>query len=78
MKTKYYLEIYDPEDEECIAGSFESETPFGALHVGEKIELLNYGNDVFEITKIIHFFWDLPNGGQTSHKIGVFIKPSSI
>lgn len=37
MKTQYILEIYDPEDLSCVAGLYESSTPFGALNVGDEI-----------------------------------------
>ena len=37
MKTQYLLEIYEPDMSDCVAGHYESDTPFGALCVGDEI-----------------------------------------
>ncbi|HED1422515.1 TPA: hypothetical protein R4S64_004603 [Kluyvera georgiana] len=77
MKTKYILEIYEPEDDSCVAGLYESDNAFGALHVGQEINGLSLNlaesQKSVKITKIEHIFWEVPDS-HTTHKICVSTK----
>ncbi len=74
MKTKYILEIYEPDDSSCVAASYESSTPFGALHIGDEINghSLNMSESIkhLRITDIQHILWEI-EGSHLSHKICV-------
>lgn len=39
MKVKYILEITDPNDSDCMLDSFEGDTPFGSMSVGDELTL---------------------------------------
>ncbi|MEB7889190.1 hypothetical protein NGK36_07745 [Hafnia alvei] len=75
MKTQYYLEIYEPEDSSCVAGYFESDTPFGALNIGEQINGASLNNTEekkhLRIKDIQHIFWEI-EGSHLAHKICVY------
>lgn len=77
MKTEYHLEIYEPDDNSTVAASYQSDVPFGALHVGEIIHgaSMNLGAEKksVKITDIQHIFWEIPNS-HTAHKICVSTK----
>ncbi|MDI4657235.1 hypothetical protein [Xanthobacter autotrophicus] len=77
MKTKYHLEVYEPEDIRTVAFSVESETPFGAIAVGD---LLWHGSLLqsarLEVTKIEHLFWE--GGGLNTHKICIQTKATKL
>ncbi|MBC3380425.1 hypothetical protein H8I69_15010 [Serratia fonticola] len=75
MKTEYHLEVYEPDDSSCVAASYQSNTPFGSLKVGEAIHggsmNLSDQNRTVRITDIQHIFWQIENS-HTAHKICVF------
>lgn len=75
MKTQYHLEIYEPDMSDCVAGHYESSTPFGALCVGDEISgmSLNLSDRCksLRIVKIQHIFWVIEDS-HMSHKICVW------
>ncbi|CAM6939525.1 hypothetical protein QDQ61_18860 [Citrobacter freundii] len=77
MKTKYVLEIYEPDDDSCVAGLYESDNTFGALHVGHEINgfslNMTESQNSVKITKIEHILWEVP-GSHITHKICVSTK----
>lgn len=79
MKTNHYIEIYEPNDNSCVAAHYESETPFGALHVGDEINgaSLNNTSDKrhLRITDIQHIFWEIEDS-HIAHKICVYTEKS--
>lgn len=75
MKTQYHLEIYEPDMSDCVAGLYESDTPFGALSVGDEISGMSLNSSDrhknLRIIKIQHIFWIIENS-HMSHKICVW------
>ena len=75
MKTEYHLEIYEPDDSSCVAASYQSETPFTALNVGDAIHggSMNHSetNKTVRVKDIQHIFWEV-EGSHTAHKLCVF------
>lgn len=75
MKTQYHLEIYEPDMNGCVAGHYKSDSPFGALSVGDEISGMSLNvsdrQKDLRIIKIQHIFWDIENS-HTSHKICVW------
>lgn len=74
MKTQYHLEIYEPDMSDCVAGHYESDTPFGALCVGDEISGMSLNlsdrHKNLRIVKIQHISWVI-EGSHMSHKICV-------
>jgi hypothetical protein len=74
---KYILEINEPGETGVAAASFESDSPFGTVSVGD---LLNPGNwegaehpgYVLRVVNVEHILWDFGKGSGPSHKICVF------
>ena len=60
MKIEYTLEIYEPDDDSCVFVVYKSETPFGALCVGDTIRT-DRTIVPLKITKIEHLFWEIEN-----------------
>ena len=75
MKTKYHLEIYDPEMNDCVVGSYKSDTPFGALSVGDEINGMTMDlsemRQTLRIVKIQHIIWVIEDS-HIAHKICVW------
>ena len=78
MKTEYYLEIYEPNDISCVAASYESDTPFMPMHVGDAIDggslNLSDTNQSVRIRNIRHILWVI-EGSHTAHKVCVYTEP---
>jgi hypothetical protein len=78
MRTEYYLEIYEPNDDRCVAASYTSNNPFMALNVGDYIHgsSMNQSdiNKTVRIKAIQHIFWEI-EGSHTAHKLCVFTEP---
>ena len=79
MKTKYHIEIYEPDDSSCVLASFQSDTPFGAMNIGDAINgstlNLNGARQYLRITDIEHILWEI-TGSHISHKICVYTELS--
>ena len=71
MPSEYHLEINEPDNDKCIAGAYESKTPFGSFHVGDTIEgvSLNLSDNerTVRITRVKHILWE--NSSLIKHKI---------
>lgn len=78
MKTEYHLEIYEPDDSRCVAASYQSDTPFATLSIGDAIHggsmNLSNTNKSVRVKDIQHIFWEI-EGSHTAHKICVFTEP---
>lgn len=78
MKTEYHLEIYEPNDSRCVAASYQSDTPFATLSIGDAIHggsmNLSNTNKSVRVKDIQHIFWAI-EGSHTAHKICVFTEP---
>lgn len=74
MKTEYHLEIYEPGDNSCVAASYQGNTPFATLCVGDSIHggsmNLSDTHKSVRVTNIQHIFWEI-EGSHTAHKICV-------
>lgn len=69
LKTKYILEIYEPNNDSCVAASFESETPFMSLAKGDYLHPGFYEmtdtRDILEIVSLEHIFYKVEDSHQT-------------
>ena len=79
MKMEYHLEIYEPNDSSCVAGTYLSDLPFATLSIGDAIHgsSMNHSNTnkTVRIKDIQHIFWEI-EGSHTAHKICVFTELS--
>jgi len=73
MKIEYHLEVHAPESSHLLA-SHTSETPFGAISVGDTIKTMTE-KDV-RVTHIRHIIWEIEDS-HIGHKICVFTEPWS-
>lgn len=75
MKTEYHLEIYEPDDSDCVAGYYESNTPFHPLCVGDAIHgnSLNLSDRKFtvRVKDVQHIFLEVKDSHLT-HKVCIF------
>lgn len=75
MKTEYHLEIYEPNDSSCVAASYQSDSPFATLSIGDAIHggsmNLSDVNKTVRVKDIQHILWEI-EGSHTAHKICVF------
>lgn len=75
MKTEYHLEIYEPDDSSCVAASYQSNTPFSTLNIGDAIHggsmNLSDTNKTVRVKDIQHIFWEIKDS-HVAHKICVF------
>ena len=72
---KYALEIYTPDDDSDMWVMYESNSPFGAMHVGDIIRPVAFDDNVpremrAAITRIEHSVWD--KGQGLNHKTCVY------
>lgn len=75
MRTVYSLEIYEPEDSGCVAGYYESNTPFHPLNIGDAI----HGNSLnlsdrklsVRVKDVQHIFWEIKDSHLTQ-KVCIF------
>ena len=78
MKTEYHLEIYEPNDETCVAASYKSNSPFMSINVGDIIngQSLNLSDaqSPLRVKMISHIFWEIENS-HTTHKTCIFTEP---
>lgn len=69
LKTTYVLEIYEPDDDSCVAAVFESKTPFISLSKGDYIHPgffeLSETKEILEVVSIEHIFWKIEDSHQT-------------
>ncbi|WP_172380896.1 hypothetical protein [Vibrio sp. Vb339] len=72
MKTAYYIEVYEPNDDRFVAASYQSESPFMAINVGDTIagssSNLAEVCQTLKVTGIEHIFWEI-EGSHKAHKI---------
>ena len=77
MNTEYEIEIYEPDDKQCIAGYHKSDSPFASPVAGD---IISYGslnlsdeNRNLEVVKIKHIYTSKESDLNT-HKICVYTK----
>ncbi|GGY11292.1 hypothetical protein GCM10007160_42890 [Litchfieldella qijiaojingensis] len=74
LPTSYTLEVYEPNDDSCVAAAYDSDTPFVAIAVGDYInpKSLNLANkvDMLKVTSVEHMLWQI-NGSHQVHKVCV-------
>lgn len=77
MSDEYHLEIYEPDDSSCVAGSYIKNTPFPAMHIGEAINgnglNLSLEKRTVRIKDIEHIIWEID--GNFRHKLCVHTEP---
>lgn len=73
MPSEYHLEINEPGNDSCVAGTYESEKPFGSFHVGDTIAAISMNQNEHvnsvRITGIKHILWE--NKSNVKHKISI-------
>ena len=63
MPKRYILEVYEPDDESCIAFSIESDAPISAISKGDLLHHQSMNmNHRLRVTEIVHLFWEGPEG----------------
>lgn len=74
-QNEYHLEIYQPDDESCVAGSYTSDQPFMNISVGDTISPESMPNSpepmLVRVTEINHIIFTTPNSGIT-HKVCMY------
>lgn len=80
IKTNYILEIYEPEDDSCIAAHFESSTPFIPLSRGEYIHPGLFKEtdtrSILEVVSVEHILFET-NGCDQTQKVCIRTKIAS-
>lgn len=75
MKTEYHLEIYEPDDNGCVAASWTSPAPFMAISVGDVIHggclNLSSSHKSLRVTLISHIVWEIENS-HIAHKVCLY------
>lgn len=75
MRTVYSLEIYEPDDIGCVAGYYESNTPFHPFSIGDSIHgnSLNLSERKFSVRvkDVQHIFWEIKDSHLTQ-KVCIF------
>jgi len=75
MKTEYHLEIYEADDSSCVAASYQSNTPFQTLNIGDAIHggsmNLSETNKTVRVKDVQHILWEIEDS-HTAHKVCVF------
>ncbi len=70
---KYHFEISEPDDLKTVRFHAKSDTPFGAISVGD---ILHCGDmlpgDRLEVSGVEHLFWE--SGGVVTQKICIHTK----
>jgi hypothetical protein len=79
MPTKYTLEIYEPNDDSCVAAVYSSDTPFMSVAKGEYINtsLFNMSapQGILEVVSVEHIFWVI-EGSHQAQKTCIRTKPA--
>ena len=74
FKTKYVLEINDPEDKGCVVAVFDSSMPFMSISVGDFVNTAMFEEanrlGVLKVTRVEHLLWEIKE--ITTHKICVY------
>ena len=70
MTTMYELEIYGPDDMRACISDFSSDTPFGAISVGDLIPHEVEG--ALTVTRVIHMIFG--SSKTLTHKIRIDTK----
>lgn len=54
--SRYRLSIMDPDGKSGVAAEFESDTPFGAVHVGDLLDLTEtrHVDTLLRVTRVAH------------------------
>ena len=77
LPTKYILEIYEPEDDRCVAALYESASPFIPLCVGDEISSASLNLAIEKnrlvVTNVEHIFWEI-EGSHQSQKVCISTK----
>ena len=63
LPTRYVLEIYEPEDDSCVAAFFNSHQPFMSLSKGDYINpgmfVMTETRDTLEVVSVEHILWEI-------------------
>ena len=69
LATKYILEIYEPDDDSCVAAVFSSDTPFMPLAKGEYINTsvftMSNPQGILQVVSVEHMLWEIEKSHQT-------------
>lgn len=78
MRIEYHIEIYEVNDSSCVAASYQSETPFMGISVGDVIHggsmNLSSINKTVRISNIQHIIWEIKDS-HIGHKLCIFTEP---
>ena len=77
MNKKYALEIYKPGSIEDVEVTFESDTPFLNINIGDILNTNMWSGTetngkLIKVVKMEHFIWEYDSGPK--HKIGIITK----
>lgn len=77
IPTEYILEIYEPDDDSCVAASFKSDSPFMSVAKGDYINpdgfTMSEPKDILEVVSVEHLFWEI-EGDHFTQKVCVRTK----
>jgi hypothetical protein len=77
LPTEYTLEIYEPDDDSCVAAVFKSDTPFMPVAKGEYINTSGFtmseAQGVLQVVSVEHLFWEV-EGDHVAQKVCVRTK----
>ena len=69
LRIDYTLEIYEPDDDSCVAAVFHSDKPFMTIAKGDYINTsfftLSTPQGHLVATSVEHIIWEIPNSHQT-------------
>lgn len=65
LPVEYTLEIYEPDDDSCVAAVYKSDMPFMPLAKGDFINTsaftMSDPQGILEVVSVEHIFWELEN-----------------
>ena len=77
IPTEYILEIYEPDDDSCVAAAFKSDTPFMPASKGDYINTegftMSETKGILEVVSAEHLFWEI-EGDHFTQKVCVRTK----
>lgn len=81
LPTQYTIEIYEPNDDSCVAAVYHSKTPFMPIAQGDFINTSMFNmsapQGILEVASVEHIFWIIEGKHQTQ-KTCIRTKSSSI
>lgn len=80
LPTRYTLEIYEPDDDSCVAAVYSSDTPFMDVSKGDYINTSMFSmsdpQGILEVVSVEHIFWVI-EGGHQAQKVCIRTKPAA-